>query len=60
MIRMTIKDRIDELEQRVYELECVLKHYPKPFNIPPWMRIDDDVYGTSADGTIDIEWDWEL
>ncbi len=52
---MTLTERIDELEQRIYELECVLKHYPKPFDIPTWMKPYD---GTS--GIIDIEWDYEL
>ncbi len=54
---MTLTERIDELEQRIYELECVLKHYPKPFDIPRWMKPYD---GINNDGTIDIEWDYEL
>ena len=57
---MTLKERIDELEQRIYELECVLKHYPKPFIIPPWMKVEGSDVITNADGTIDIEWDYEL
>ena len=56
-INMTIADKLEELEQRIYELECVLKHYPvnKDF-VPQWMHHT----ATHNDGTIDIEWDYEL
>lgn len=58
---MTTKERIDILEQRIYELECVLKYYPKPFDIPAWMKpIHYDGVPCNTDGTIDIDWDWEL
>ena len=56
---MTQKEKLEELEQRIYELECVLKHYPKPFDIPVWMKPYEGTSDTHDD-TIDVEWDWVL
>jgi len=37
---MSLQDKVNELEQRIYELECVLKHYP--INKPIWCTISFD------------------